>query len=48
VTESVVGAGARIAGSASIHRSVVLPGACVEAGAVFRDQVVGRDGRAVW
>jgi NDP-sugar pyrophosphorylase family protein len=48
VTESVVGAGARIAGGASIQRSVVLPGASVEAGAVFRDQVVGRDGRAVW
>jgi mannose-1-phosphate guanylyltransferase len=48
VTESVVGAGARIVGGASIHRSVVLPGASVEAGAVFRDQVVGVDGRAVW
>jgi mannose-1-phosphate guanylyltransferase len=48
VTESVVGAGARIAGGASIHRSVVLPGASVEAGAVFRDRVVGMDGRAVW
>lgn len=48
VTESVVGAGARIAGGASIQRSVVLPGAGVAAGAVFRDQVVGRDGRAVW
>ena len=48
VTESVVGAGARIASGASIQRSVVLPEASVEAGAVFRDQVVGRDGRAVW
>jgi len=48
VTESVIGAGARIASGASVQRSVVLPGAGVEAGAVFRDQVVGRDGRAVW
>jgi ADP-glucose pyrophosphorylase len=44
----VVGAGARIASGASIERSVVLPGASVEAGAAFRDLVVGRDGRAVW
>ncbi|HEV8450209.1 MAG TPA: NDP-sugar synthase [Gaiellales bacterium] len=48
VTESVVGAAATIAGGASIQRSVVLSGASIEAGAVFRDKVVGRDGRAVW
>jgi mannose-1-phosphate guanylyltransferase len=48
VTESVVGAEVRIASGASIQRSVVLPGASVVAGAVFRDRVVGRDGRAVW
>ena len=48
VTESVVGAGARIASGARIERSVLLAGASVEAGAAFRDRVVGRDGRAVW
>jgi ADP-glucose pyrophosphorylase len=48
VTESVVGAEVRIASGASIQRSVVLPGASVVTGAVFRDRVVGRDGRAVW
>jgi mannose-1-phosphate guanylyltransferase len=48
VTESVVGAHARIGGDARIDRSVVLPGADVPAGARFQLAVVGRDGRAVW
>jgi mannose-1-phosphate guanylyltransferase len=48
VTESVVGAHARIGGGSRIDRSVVLPGADVPAGARFQQAVVGRDGRAVW
>jgi mannose-1-phosphate guanylyltransferase len=48
VTESVVGAHARIGGGARIDRSVVLPGADVPAGAWFQLAVVGRDGRPVW
>jgi mannose-1-phosphate guanylyltransferase len=48
VTESVVGAHARIGGGARIDRSVVLPGADVPAGARFQLAVVSPDGRAVW
>lgn len=48
VTESVVGAHARIGGGARIDHSVVLPGADVPAGARFQMAVVGSDGRAVW
>lgn len=48
VTESVVGAGARIEAEAFVRRSLVLPGAVVRAGARFDGRVVGLDGEAVW
>jgi mannose-1-phosphate guanylyltransferase len=48
VTESVIGAGARIEAGASVRRSLVLPGAVVRAGTRFDGRVVGRDGEAVW
>jgi mannose-1-phosphate guanylyltransferase len=48
VTESVIGADARIEAGASVRRSLVLPGAVVRAGARFDGRVVGREGEAVW
>jgi len=48
VAESVVGPRASVGEAARIHRSVVLPDAEIAPGAAFEQQVVGRDGRAVW
>jgi mannose-1-phosphate guanylyltransferase len=48
VTESVIGADARIEAGASVRRSLVIPGAVVRSGARFDGRVIGRDGEAVW